>query len=260
MGERCRLNTSSRFLYLQMVWGAQMTGTVTDTPKTIWLCPVTGVRCIKECDPRYCKLGAASGEKWTEMTDTVTMTRACLQHIADALDQCKAEVNEALTFPSSPPSDTVTISRECAWLIYFDDRDMPPEIFTGCGAEDAAHKRFKMVSGNWNCTLFQSVSPSPPPPSGLREALEKIKFIAEGEGEVWLTWGTEDRAAFSRKQIIELCIAALASADDGWVKVDETHPLPDDLTWGDETLEHHAYCKSPKVLAYRRRPSAEQGG
>jgi hypothetical protein len=82
------------------------------------------------------------------MTDTVIISRACLQHVADALDQCKAEVDEALTFPSAPSelTDAVTISRKNAESLLTDKGAL--ELFE---AKEALRK---------------GLAP-PPPPSGL---------------------------------------------------------------------------------------------
>lgn len=44
------------------------------------------------------------------------------------------------------------------WLIYFEDKSVNPEVFTGEGAEAAARHRFKVLLGNWSCHLFRSVS------------------------------------------------------------------------------------------------------
>jgi hypothetical protein len=41
------------------------------------------------------------------------------------------------------------------WLIYFEDRDVPPEVFA---YEDAARARYKALLDNWNCHLFMQVS------------------------------------------------------------------------------------------------------
>ena len=42
-----------------------------------------------------------------------------------------------------------------AFLILYDDADMPPEVFCGEGAETAARARFASAKGHWSCTLFQ---------------------------------------------------------------------------------------------------------
>ena len=44
-----------------------------------------------------------------------------------------------------------------AWLIYFDDANRKPELFTGEGAEQAAHRRYDALLTNWNCHLFQKI-------------------------------------------------------------------------------------------------------
>ena len=48
-----------------------------------------------------------------------------------------------------------------AWLIYFEDVDVRPEIFTGEGAEQAARHAYKRALTNWNCHLFQKVAEPP---------------------------------------------------------------------------------------------------
>jgi hypothetical protein len=109
------------------------------------------------------------------MTDIVTISRASLQHVANALDQCKAEVDEALA--------------------------------------------------------------APPPPSGLREALavtEQAKQFIHGNESVFgghpeYDQGWQGACDHIAEQL------RLASPDDGWVTVDEEHPLPGDLKPGDET-------------------------
>lgn len=44
-----------------------------------------------------------------------------------------------------------------AWLIYFEDHEVRPEIFTGENAEEAARCRFIAISDNWNAHLFECV-------------------------------------------------------------------------------------------------------
>lgn len=52
----------------------------------------------------------------------------------------------------TPPDDP------CEWLILYADRDRHPEVFSGCGATDAAHRRFDAVKQTWNCKLFVRVA------------------------------------------------------------------------------------------------------
>jgi uncharacterized sporulation protein YeaH/YhbH (DUF444 family) len=43
------------------------------------------------------------------------------------------------------------------WLIFFDDADVPLEVFSGEGAEESARARFEAIRGSWNATLFCSI-------------------------------------------------------------------------------------------------------
>jgi hypothetical protein len=45
------------------------------------------------------------------------------------------------------------------WLIYFEDQDQKPEIFT---SEKAAKERFLSLLPNWNCHLFMECAYLPP--------------------------------------------------------------------------------------------------
>ena len=94
---------------------------------------------------------------------------------------------------------------------------------------------------------------SPPPPSWLREALdEEEAHLVECFGQ--LNAGVIE-CAFRRLR------TGLASPDDGWMKVDESHPLPR-LKPGDEVLEQvdsvDEWGAHNVTVAYRRRRS-EQG-
>jgi hypothetical protein len=44
-----------------------------------------------------------------------------------------------------------------AYLIFFEDFDMRPEVFKGAGAERAARLRFNAVLSNWTAHLFARV-------------------------------------------------------------------------------------------------------
>ena len=45
-----------------------------------------------------------------------------------------------------------------AWLIYFDDADIKPEVFTGEGAGEFAQKRYESLCQHWSVTLFYSAA------------------------------------------------------------------------------------------------------
>lgn len=48
-----------------------------------------------------------------------------------------------------------------AWMIVFEDADRKPLIFSGEGAERAAHCTFKKMLGAWNCHLFKTIKLNP---------------------------------------------------------------------------------------------------
>lgn len=64
-----------------------------------------------------------------------------------------------------------------AWIIWFEDEDVAPEIFSGHGATEAAGKRFAMVRSNWNCHLFQRVETD----CGIEEQTPCLSGVASGE-------------------------------------------------------------------------------
>lgn len=56
--------------------------------------------------------------------------------------------------PSDPVDDPDT------WLIRYEDKDMSPELFSGCGATKAARRRFEMQRSAWSCHLFKRIESS----------------------------------------------------------------------------------------------------
>lgn len=48
------------------------------------------------------------------------------------------------------------------WLLWYYDQDRRVEIFSGCGATHAAHRRFDMQRSAWSCALFKMMERSPP--------------------------------------------------------------------------------------------------
>lgn len=62
-------------------------------------------------------------------------------------------------YPVGQSREAPSVQSEPAFLIFFDDTDRPPEIFTlGGNAEEAARRRFEQVLGRgWNAHLFQRI-------------------------------------------------------------------------------------------------------
>lgn len=44
-----------------------------------------------------------------------------------------------------------------AWIIWFEDPDRDFIIFSGEGAEQAAHRTYKKMLGSWSCHLFRKI-------------------------------------------------------------------------------------------------------
>lgn len=109
----------------------------------------------------------------------------------------------------------------------------------------------------------QSTALSSPPAQGLREALETIRRVASGYGDAYVWWGTPERAETSRMEIVAACETALSppgpgEGRDGWVQVDEAHPIPPDLQEGDELIvsvkgREAGLLRYNRITAYRRR-------
>lgn len=71
--------------------------------------------------------------------------------------------------PMADPSDM----DNSAWIIWFEDAERSPEIFSGYGARDAAFRRFEALNQNWNCHLFQKVLPAPATPKPGQDGGER---------------------------------------------------------------------------------------
>lgn len=197
-------------------------------------------------------------------SDTVMISRACLQHVADALDRCKAEVDEALEFPSAPPP--LSGMREAL-------EKLKGQLLQLSRSDDLFSERREQIKQMAIDLHKLLASPDVQPSTGLREALIAVLDAREN-------WEATTDPAFeaARYQFFRTkCTEArrlLASPDDGWVKVDEEHPLPGDLKAGDEvritkgndneTERNELFwittCRPRDTIAYRRRSSAEQGG
>ena len=109
-------------------------------------------------------------EKMREMAARVADASACG---ACRADKTFGNAIRALPLPAATPDKTATAlpdmggaaamrepSDEEVWLIWYEDQDRKPELFSGCGATEAAKRRYEQLSITWNCHLFRKVSPS----------------------------------------------------------------------------------------------------
>lgn len=79
-----------------------------------------------------------------------------------------------------------------AWIIVYEDAEMPDEKFSGHGATEAATNRFDAMRVSWNCHLFKRVvdasgwkRPEPSPPfdaAAERAAFEEHYKFEEQSG------------------------------------------------------------------------------
>ena len=56
--------------------------------------------------------------------------------------------------------DNQKITYDDSWILWFEDADMSPIVFTSCGATEAALKTYEKMNVTWNCHLFRKVNPS----------------------------------------------------------------------------------------------------
>lgn len=64
---------------------------------------------------------------------------------------------------------------EAAWAIHFEDADCKPEIFVGCGAEEAARHRYAQLPDNWNCHLLCDATAALRSLAVMREENERLE-------------------------------------------------------------------------------------
>lgn len=185
-------------------------------------------------------------------------------------------------------TDTMTISRsdedwkaalDCATSV-FESYPYQPQLFN-------AKERRAMIDDILQHAVGLLSARAPSPSQGLREALEEVRkqlfALCEETEEKYREVGQRDlegkEGAFARGRCIEAksvrnamgeIFRALLSSPpepaptkDGWVQVDEAHPLPDDLKDGDEIelgpwgrtvyLDNYWPSWRKSIRAYRRR-------
>lgn len=73
--------------------------------------------------------------------------------------------------PAAPEPGLVNAD-ECLWIIYYEDKDAKPEVFSHAGARLAAEARYAQAQMNWNCTLLVDAAV-------LRSAESRVRELAE---------------------------------------------------------------------------------
>ncbi|WP_448679971.1 hypothetical protein [Pseudomonas nicosulfuronedens] len=72
----------------------------------------------------------------------------------DAYAKLEAEAQALREEVAALRARVVVVPDECPHLIMFDDADVKPIMFAGCGARRAALAKWEQVSINWNAHLF----------------------------------------------------------------------------------------------------------
>lgn len=88
------------------------------------------------------------------------------------------------------------------WMIYFYEAGLPPEIFSGDGAEVAARMRFEQVSIGYNCRLLAPVG-------ALVSPTPEVVRMARQQG---YDDGVAAAAASARREALEEVARSLTSA------------------------------------------------
>lgn len=79
----------------------------------------------------------------------ILVLKADMSKLEEENSRLKRERDEALA--------KLNKKEESTWLLWFEDRDHPPEIFAGEDAEAAARARYEEASHAWACHLFKTV-------------------------------------------------------------------------------------------------------
>ena len=65
---------------------------------------------------------------------------------------------------------------ERAWLLWYEDASVEPEIFAGAGAEKAAKSRFESSRQHWTCRLFVEHTQTPQHTKACSECGESYEY------------------------------------------------------------------------------------
>jgi hypothetical protein len=100
------------------------------------------------------------------------------------------------TVPMLNPRISSEAIAESAWLIYFHDADIRPEVFTGEGAEAAARRRFADLRQSWTVDLFQQLAQQP---AGDRDVMQ----ATADRVDKWPAWKQGEESARQKSSHVD---------------------------------------------------------
>lgn len=118
---------------------------------------------MREAAANLCDSHHAECEKMAQDDSLKHMSRVIAKERGDTAKEL-AENIRAIPIPEpAAPAEIATVRKLPdddgeVWIIYYDDRDREIELLSGCGATEAARRRYEQLSVTWNCHLFRRVS------------------------------------------------------------------------------------------------------
>lgn len=118
---------------------------------------------MREAAANLCDSHHAECEKMAQDDSLKHMSRIIAKERGDTAKEL-AENIRAIPIPEpAAPAEIATVRKLPdddgeVWIIYYDDRDREIELLSGCGATEAARRRYEQLSVTWNCHLFRRVS------------------------------------------------------------------------------------------------------
>lgn len=171
--------------------------------------------------------GAARLVKWIRPEKWVDCTECEAEGpVADTPEGAIAAWNRRVpAYPSEQEIDAAQREQDRngeLWAILFHDTDMPPAVFHGEGAEEAARRKYHAVRSTYNCVLMAPASIRRAPnadaraaEAAMRERAAKVPDEYEPRQVVGDGGGRENESVYSATGNVAAAIRALPLTGDG---------------------------------------------
>lgn len=114
---------------------------------------------IEECAKAVKQLGDNAAVAFNNRHDQSHSWSVATGVAINFYNQAAAAIRALKSHPASPAPSVEEIKD--TWLIWFEESGKEPLLFSGDGAEEAAHRTFKMLLTDWACHLFRTIPLSP---------------------------------------------------------------------------------------------------